>query len=126
MSKNPLQIELDWFLQLEPGHRVVASAFASARKLYVGTSTSGTEDPCSTGAADDGRLYALDYDGSNLDDPGNFTETGNVTSSPIVEDEHLYIKTNKGVKVYGKGTFQNETGSKSPGVSTPVSWRELD
>lgn len=123
LSKDPGQVSLDWFLQLPAGHRVIASAFASARKLYIGTSTSGVEDPCVTGE-DGGRLYVLDYDGSNLDNP-DYVETGNVNSAPIVEDEHLYIKTRSGTKVFGKGTFQNETKSSGPGRSTPTSWLEL-
>ncbi|MCK4508548.1 MAG: hypothetical protein KAU27_08410, partial [Desulfuromonadales bacterium] len=123
LSKDPAQVELEWFMALPAGHRVIASAFASARKLYIGTSTSGVEDPCVTGE-DAGRLYVLDYDGSNIDNP-DFIETGNVNSSPIVEDEHVYIRTKSGTKIFGKGTFQNETNSGGPGKSTPTTWREL-
>lgn len=123
LSQDPDQIELEWFMALPEGHRVTTSAFASARKLYIGTSTSGVEDPCVSGE-NAGRLYVLDYDGSNVDNP-DFIETGNMNSAPVVEDEHVYIKTTKGTKILGKGTFQNETSSGGPGKSTPTTWREL-
>jgi type IV pilus assembly protein PilY1 len=64
------QVALDWFFELEKGHRIYASAFAAAGNIYFGTSTSDTEDPCDINANSDpdfdanaGKLYAFDLDG---------------------------------------------------------------
>lgn len=64
------QVALDWFFELEKGHRIYASAFAAAGNIYFGTSTGDTEDPCDINANSDpdfdanaGKLYAFDLDG---------------------------------------------------------------
>jgi Tfp pilus tip-associated adhesin PilY1 len=84
-------VSLDWFFELPQGHRIFASAFAAAGQIYFGTSTSETEDPCETpaGGGNLGKIYAFDTEGTQV-----FSQTvGNMIVAPLVQDEHLYIKT---------------------------------
>jgi hypothetical protein len=104
------KVFLDWFLELPEGHRIFASAFASAGKVYFGTSTSETEDPCdgpsTEGLTSLGDIYILDV--------ATGTETGklnvgNTVITPIVYDEHLYVKASSGeVQSFGSGQYDNE------------------
>ncbi|MFP4387752.1 MAG: PilC/PilY family type IV pilus protein [Desulfococcaceae bacterium] len=86
--------ELDWFMELPAGHRVFASAFASAGRLYFGTSTADTEDPCEgyglDEGANEGRLYVLEQDGDFADPELPYVETGDLRAGPTVYDEHVY------------------------------------
>jgi type IV pilus assembly protein PilY1 len=106
---------LDWFYELPKGHRVFASAFAAAGNIYFGTSTSETEDPCEGGGSVDGnkgRIYAFTLKGvpviKDMEENAGM-EVGNIVLSPLVEDKHLYIKTQKsGLRSFGQGKYNNQ------------------
>ncbi len=116
------QIELDWFYPLDPGQRIFASAFASAGKIYFGTSTSDTEDPC--GGSNEGELYIFDVNGDNVDSPTRIA-TGDIVTTPLVEDEHLFVRSATGTIMVGGGGFNNETKVGGLGVTEPSTWREI-
>jgi hypothetical protein len=102
-------VSLDWYYELPEGHRIFTSAFAAAGNIYFGTSTSETEDPCEGGGRTDsnlGSIFAFDMAGTKL-----FEKTvGNITVTPYVEDEHLYIKSQTlGLKSFGSGQYNNRT-----------------
>lgn len=115
---------LRWYLELDETHRVFASAFSAAGAVYFGTSTSETEDPCeSTGTLDNqGKIYALDIHTGQ----GHSAIVGNVRVSPLVDDEHLYVKTPDGsIAAFGSGNYDNPVLMGSE-VSTAVrSWKEI-
>jgi hypothetical protein len=104
------KVSLDWFLELPEGHRIFASAFASAGKVYFGTATSETEDPCDGPSTDGltslGDIYIIDV--------ASGAETGklnvdNTVITPIVYDEHLYVKASSAeVQSFGSGQYDNE------------------
>ncbi|MGK7344487.1 MAG: PilC/PilY family type IV pilus protein [Candidatus Nitrospinota bacterium M3_3B_026] len=119
-----------WNMALPPGHRVFASAFATAGRVYFGTTTADTDDPCSptvSGATGSGMIYALDV----VTDETSPTvvhseEVGNVTTTPIVEDQHLYIKTGNGeLEGRGGGDFQHELKKGGFGDVSVSSWSEV-
>ncbi len=101
-----------------------SSAFVAAGTVYFGTSSSETEDFCAENS--EGIIYALDTkDGKVIHEE----KVGNVTSSPLVEDEHIYFKTNisggKAPIVMGGGQYNNDT-MKSPDAQNGVqSWKEI-
>ncbi|GBC59309.1 hypothetical protein DENIS_0246 [Desulfonema ishimotonii] len=111
---------LDWFMQLPAGQKVFASAFASAGKVYFGTTTSDTEDPCdgynTTGTEDinGGQLYVLDIDQGDtgeLDaDSETAIDTGNMIVTPVVYDEHVYYKKVSSSGESGAGGEINSIG----------------
>ncbi|MCK4988423.1 MAG: hypothetical protein KAS40_22965, partial [Desulfobacterales bacterium] len=100
-------VSLDWFFELPQGHRIFASAFAAAGQIYFGTSTSETEDPCESvsGGAGLGKIFAFSMDGTQA-----FEQTvGNIIVAPLVQDEHLYIKTQSGgLQSFGDGKYNNK------------------
>jgi type IV pilus assembly protein PilY1 len=116
------QIELDWFYPLDPEQRIFASAFAAAGKIYFGTATSDTEDPCD--GTNQGGLYSFDVNGGNVDNPTRIA-TGDIVTTPLVEDEHLFVRTVTGTVMIGGGGFNNQTKVGGLGVTKPASWREI-
>jgi hypothetical protein len=122
---NPAQHRLDWFIELEAGQRVFASAFAAAGQIYFGTSTAETEDPCEGNAAVDsnqGEIYAVDLEGVVK----LHKIVGDVRTSPLVEDEHVYFRTPTGLMSLGSGMYNNEIqlgGTPRTGIR---SWQQLD
>ncbi len=122
---NEDTLSLDWFYELPESHRVFASAFASAGNIYFGTATADTEDPCEGGGGDaenEGAIFVLSLDGTEV-----FQKTvGNVIASPLVEDEHLYVKSQAvGLQSMGSGVYNNETLMGGlPDISIRY-WREL-
>jgi len=123
-SVDASQVSLDWFKELPAGHKVFAAAFANAGKIYFGTVTADTEDPCGDLDANEGHLYAMDLDGSDVDNP-TWVDTGDVMTSPLVEDEHLFVRTVDGLKMYGSGSWNNDVQVTGEGKSKPVAWREI-
>lgn len=125
--------ELEWFYELPPGHRVYASAFAAAGQIYFGTSTSTVEDPCAASVGDDsnqGRLYVLDMDTgvsllSDPDDGGEGLKVGDVRTSPLVDDQHLYFKTSAGLLSLGAGQYNNAINLGSLSNPQVRLWREI-
>lgn len=130
--------EKRWWLDMPAGHRIFATAFAAAGKVYFGTSTQDTEDPCSTPDVEDaglGRVYMVDQNRED-GDPVSYIEVGNVRSAPVVDDEHLYIKTLDGAAdgasghmlSIGAGIYNNEPNKvQFSGPPTPQIkwWREV-
>lgn len=115
-------VELDWLYPLDSGQRIFASAFASAGKIYFGTATSDTEDPCD--GSNQGELYAFSTDGSDVNSPTRMS-TGDIVTTPLVEDEHLFVRSSKGTVMVGGGGFNNATKVGGQGVSKPSAWREI-
>ncbi len=113
---------LDWFFQLPTGHRVWTSAFAAAGNIYFGTSTAETEDPCTateTGS-NQGIIYAFSIEGGS---PLHSAQVGNVTVSPVVDDQHLYYKTSAGLTSLGSGQYNNETSYGGTASANIRTWR---
>jgi Tfp pilus tip-associated adhesin PilY1 len=129
------EVSLDWLYELEENHRVFASAFAAAGTIYFGTSTASTEDPCEGGglvANNQGRIYALDaLTGDSKWPNGISPVVGNMVVSPLVVDEHLYVKSQKssidepGVRAYGTGRYNNETIRGGEPQVEVRAWREI-
>lgn len=119
-----------WNMALPAGHRVFASAFATAGRVYFGTTTADTDDPCSptvSGASGTGMIYALDVVTNETSPTVVLSEeVGNVTTTPIVEDQHLYIKTGNGeLEGRGGGDFQHELKKGGFGDASVSSWSEI-
>lgn len=119
-SSDSDDVSLDWFYQLDSGHRVFASAFAAAGTIYFGTSTADTEDPCSD--LNEGQLIALDMDDGSEIVKKN---TGNIFSAPIVDDKHVYIKTPSGLLSFGGGTYNNAVNVEGTTSINTKMWREV-
>jgi type IV pilus assembly protein PilY1 len=119
-------ISLDWFKELPPGHRIFASAFAAAGNIYFGTATSETEDPCETGSDSTvtaGTLYVFNYEGEPVT---RITDLGNLIIPPLVEDQHLYVKSQTlGLQSFGQASYNNPVrGGGRPEVAVR-SWKEV-
>ena len=114
-----------WEKTLPPGHRVFASAFATAGKVYFGTSTADTDDPCappSGGASGTGSLFSLDV----ITGLGTENNIGNITTTPIVDDQHVYTKLSGGdTNVTGGNDFQNPEGTAGSSKAGIQSWKEI-
>lgn len=108
------------------GHRIFASAFAAAGNIYFGSATGETEDPCE--GPNEGRLYGFTYDGQSVisdSDGVDGIEVGDVYTGPMVDDEHLYIKTPKGLKSFGRGVYNNEVTMGGLPFTRMHYWREI-
>jgi hypothetical protein len=125
-------VSLDWFYELPEGHRVFTSAFSAAGLIYFGTSTADTEDPCASDSVNNnnGEIFALNMQAPET--PGTpptplFRQrVGNVVASPMVEDQHLYVKgLGLGLQSFGGGIYNNEvlTGG-WPDIAIRL-WREI-
>ncbi|WP_035242487.1 PilC/PilY family type IV pilus protein [Desulfobacter vibrioformis] len=118
-------VSLDWYLKLDAGHRIYASAFSAAGNIYFGTSTAETEDPCESQGEDDnsGKVYIVDAEEGTV--IKNIV-VGNVRVSPLVDDEHLYVKTTDGSIVTLGGGRYNNAVIMGAEVNTSVrSWKEI-
>jgi len=114
---------LDWFLELEAGERIWASAYSAAGQIYFGTSTAETEDPCeaTVEGANEGKLYVYTSSGKKV---ASF-ETGNIITTPIVEDQHLYFRTSGGLSSIGGDQYNNKAKVTGTGKSEVISWEEI-
>jgi hypothetical protein len=124
------RVTLDWFYELPEGHRVFTSAFSAAGLVYFGTSTADTEDPCARGSQNNsnGEIFAF-----SMHQPPNAPVTpalnqrvGNVVASPLVEDQHIYVKgLGMGLQSFGNGIYNNQvlTGG-WPEIAIRL-WREI-
>jgi Tfp pilus tip-associated adhesin PilY1 len=117
-----------WNMALPAGHRVFASAAATAGRVYFGTTTAVTEDPFAVPVAAAGgaygNFYAMDVEtGAEV-----FSQAvGNVTTTPVVNDEHVYIKTSDGkMSGFGGETFQNEVPKGGSSQAKVSIWREIN
>jgi hypothetical protein len=119
-------VSLDWFLNLPAGHRIFASAFAAAGNIYFGTATSETEDPCASGStvnSTGGTLFGLSMGGTLVKE---ITDLGDIITSPLVADEHLYLRSQTlGLRTFGSGKYNNPTLAGGNAELQIKSWREL-
>lgn len=106
-----------------------ASAFAAAGQVYFGTATSETEDPCEgagSSSANQGKLYVMNLEpGSGTVSPITTLATGNVLAAPVVDDEHLYLKTVGGGLKYTQGPYNNRITLYGIPASAMKYWREV-
>ncbi len=123
---NSSGVNLDWFYTLPAGEQVFASAFAAAGVVYFGTATSSTEDPCSATSVNGngGNLYAFSVNQSESAIPIITIHTGNILSSPVVDDAHLYVKTANGL-LATPGIYNNSTQMAGLPVTSITTWREI-
>lgn len=118
---------LEWFYELPAGQRIFASAFAAAGNIYFGTSSAETEDPCAGGSDNlstnnGGGIYALSMDGDLI----MTKNVGNIITSPLVIDEHLYTKSQlHGLQSFGSGPYNNPTKVSGTPEFTMRNWREF-
>jgi len=121
------RVHLDWFYELPEGERIFASAFAAAGNIYFGTSTAETEDPCAAGAnnqstVNGGGIYALSMAGDLI----MSNAVGNIITSPLAVDEHLYTKSQlHGLQSFGGGPYNNPTTVGGSPEFTRRNWREI-
>jgi hypothetical protein len=127
---NDSLVSLDWFYELPEGHRVFTSAFSAAGLIYFGTSTADTEDPCAENSVNNnnGEIFAfsMHQPGSLPPVPAFRQRVGNVVASPMVEDQHLYVKgLGLGLQSFGSGIYNNQvlTGG-WPEIGIRL-WREI-
>ncbi|MEW6258891.1 MAG: PilC/PilY family type IV pilus protein [Thermodesulfobacteriota bacterium] len=122
-------VTLDWVYALPAGERVFASAFAAAGQVYFGTATSETEDPCEgagNSSANLGKLYVMNLEpGTGEASPIVSLETGNVLAAPVVDDEHLYLKTVGGGLLTTPGPYNNPITLYGIPASSMKYWREV-
>ena len=132
-------VTLDWSYTLDANERVYTSAFIAAGQVYFGTTTAISEDPCAAGGDNTGNLYAFKGVPNDGDDGGDETPTplkkiplpgGSGRVTPIVDDEHVYIKTTNGLLLsYGANEYNNAAaGVVSEDWGSKVfmrSWREI-
>jgi len=117
---NESSVVLDWFYEMPAGHRIFASAFAAAGYIYFGTSTAETEDPCE--GTNEGKIYGFSEEGGS---PVLQEEVGDITTSPLVEDEHLYFRTPTGLQSRGSGQYNNDVNVGGLADIRIKSWREI-
>ena len=122
-------VYLDWVYALPAGQRVWASAFADAGSIYFGTSTSDTEDPCSGAgnpANNSGQLFVMSINQTGATVSPNITlNTGNNLSSPVVDDEHLYVKPVGSSMITTPGSYANDVPMSGKPQVTVSTWREI-
>ncbi|MDH5637695.1 MAG: hypothetical protein OEZ04_04330, partial [Nitrospinota bacterium] len=117
-----------WNVDLPAGQQVYAAAFATAGRVYFGTSTATSEDPCApTSAAANGttgNIFVCDIENGGMVVPP--IATGNTAGSLVVDDNHLYFRTSDGrVMSRGGDTFQNATKQGGFSEAVIVSWMEV-
>jgi hypothetical protein len=123
-ESDPAKHKLDWFIELPAGNRIFASAFAAAGQIYFGTSTAETEDPCEghlTPEGNEGRIYVVTLEGVVLLNK----VVGDIRTSPLVEDEHLYFRTPTGLQSLGSGIYNNEVQAAGEPTINIRAWREI-
>ena len=123
---NPNALYLDWYIELEAGHRIYSAGFAAADQIYFGSATSETENPCAAylnGVADTaGILYAVNHQGEILMERA----TGDVATPLLVEDEHIYFRTLSGLRSLGRGIYNNDVLKSGAPVIKVHAWLEVE
>jgi len=120
---NAGSVALAWYKAVPQGHRILTSASAAAGTVYFGTSAS-EEDVSEEDVT--GMLFALNMaDGAVILEQ----EAGSITSSPLVQDEQLYIKTSisggKTPIVLGGGGYNNHVIRTPAAQSAIQAWKEI-
>jgi type IV pilus assembly protein PilY1 len=122
------KVSLDWVYALPAGERIFATAFAAAKTVYFGTSTAETEDPCEGSGivgANLGTMRAMDINQTGPVTVKFAKTTGNIVSSPVVDDNHLYVKTTGGGLQTTQGPFNNPAAMAGLVDSAVATWREI-
>ncbi|MDZ7581375.1 MAG: PilC/PilY family type IV pilus protein [Deltaproteobacteria bacterium] len=122
---NPNNHRLDWFYELEEDHGVRAPITTAAGRFYVGTTTSGTEDPCAAvrGGNDNlGLLTVMDLEGAVY----LSRRLGNVHVAPLVEDQHIYLITPTVLQSLGSGRYNSALRFFGEAVVNVRSWETVD
>ena len=125
---TPGTVSLDWVYALPAGERIFASAFAAANTVYFGTSTAETEDPCEGSGISGtnlGKLRAMDITQTGSVVVKFAKTTGNIVSAPVVDDNHLYIKTTGGGIQTTPGPYNNPAAMAGLVESAVATWREI-
>lgn len=134
----------EWSYDLPAGQQVWASAFASAGKIYFGTTNAASEDPCDgfsgEGNENTGELYVFDIEDAAkpetpLQPDDKIAVEGGIQTTPMVMDQHVFIKqTDANVLVLGDGDGNERWNTEVIGFSRNVfdppqtrvkSWKEL-
>ena len=121
------RVHLEWFYELSEGQRIFASAFAAAENIYFGTSTAQTKGPGPGGGdsqspINPGGIYALSMDGDLI----MTKNVGNIITSPLVVDEHLYTKSQlHGLQSFGSGPYNNPAKVGGTPEFKMRNWREF-
>jgi len=123
---NQGRVHLEWFYELPAGEHMAASAFAAAENIYFGTravhTASRGNGGDSSGKSRGGGIYALSMEGK----PVMAKDIGNITTPPLVVDEHLYTKTQSGgLQSFGKGPYNNLAKTGTTPEFKLRSWREF-
>lgn len=118
------EVTLDWVYELPEGHRIFSTAFAAAGQIYFGTSTAETEDPCDSGiSGNPGILFGFTVEGTMVLNK----EVGNVSTTPLVEDEHLfYLTPEDGLTILGSGQYNNDVIMGGEPEVSIRSWRIVE
>ncbi len=103
---RPDRHALQWFVELAPGEHVLASAFAAAGQVYVGTTATIRSDPCGrfpVPSVEPGSLITVDIQGTVIFE----RSIPDILSPPLVEDMHLYITLPGGPLSLGDGVYNH-------------------
>ena len=125
---TPGTVTLDWVYALPAGERIFASAFAAAKTVYFGTSTAETEDPCEGSGIvgkNLGKIRAMEINQTGSVNVKFTKTTGNIVSAPVVDDNHLYVKTTGGGIQTTPGPYNNPSAMAGLVESAVASWREI-
>ena len=123
-------VYLDWVYQLPAGQYDWTSAFSDAGNVYFGTSTSKNEDPCSGAgnpAYNAGQLFVMNISqtaGTTIA-PVATLNTGNILSSPVVDDSHLYVNTIGNGLQTTAGQYNNPVLMSGIPAATISNWRQI-
>lgn len=98
---------LEWYMELENGLGVLNPAFEAGGNIYIVASK--TKNPHAFPPSDpddpgESQVYVAQKNGELI----HQDKTQAVVTGPVVEDEHLYLRTVEGVKSYGKGVYNND------------------
>jgi len=55
----------------------------------------------------------------------NSFATGNIITTPVVEDQHVYFRTSEGISSIGGSAYNNKTKVSGTGTSKIISWEEI-
>lgn len=117
-----------WAYTLPAGEKVWTSAFAAAGRIYFGTTTNDTEDPCEgTGTTKGAHVYVFDQTNDSSTPEALATiATPNLSIPPLVDDGHLYIRDAGGsITSYGAGFNQPKIPPPFSALPKVKTWREV-
>jgi type IV pilus assembly protein PilY1 len=113
-------IALNWYHQLDPGQRVWGGVTINQDSVFIGTAVGTAADACNLDSTVNGQLYTLSQTGflKSQVDLG-----GHATSTPILEDNHLFVsRMNGGPRVLGGSQHNNAVGGSTLPRSRVLLW----